>query len=458
MEENMKKLTYYVMLGLVAVLCIFMLCIGIRIVTKNVIVEKLNVNNEVTQFILKGVQTADVIDEATGDMFVSIDWEEMYPFAENDTEKTIQKENNSSVIDRYQSKVHSITNVINDYCTTYLMNRTQFVEQAYVYDSVMGWTITPTSAIDGVVFLKNDYLAQIHGQNDVSAITENVIYFKEYLDTQGIQMLYVQAPAKMSMTDKQLLAGMEDYANENADRLLAGIEAKGVNTLDFRPLMYDISEDFYGAFYRTDHHWKTTTAFQMAGILAKYLNEQYGFQFDEEYYDLSHYNVEHYPDYFLGSLGKKVTLAMTEPEDYDLIVPDFDTNFAIQIPERSIELQGNFADTLLDYRHLQKIDYYEENCYASFMNRNDATASIQNLMPTCNEGKRILFIKDSYSTPLIPYIALGVEYVDTLYEIRYTGSVRSYVDSIKPDMVIVMYSADNVSGDGNGRTSVFNLQ
>lgn len=458
MEENMKKLTYYVMLGLVAVLCIFMLCIGIRIVTKNVIVEKLNINNEVTQFILKGVQTADVIDEATGDMFVSIDWEELYPFAENDTEKATQKETNSSLIDRYQSKVRSITNVINDYCTTYLMNRTQFVETAYAYDSAMGWTITPSSATDGVVFLKNGYLAQTHGQSDVSAITENVVDFKEYLDAQGVQLLYVQAPVKMSMTNKQLPAGMEDYANENADQLLAEIEAKGVDTLDFRPMMYDISEDFYGAFYRTDHHWKTTTAFQMAGVLAKYLNEQYGFQFDEDYYDISHYDVEHYPDYFLGSLGKKVTLAMTEPEDYDLIVPKFDTGFAIQIPERDIDMQGIFEDTLLDYRHLQEIDYYDENCYASFMNRNDATASIQNLMPTCNEGKRILFIKDSYSTPLIPYIALGVEYVDTLYEIRYTGSVRSYVESIKPDLVIVMYSADNVVGDGNGRTSAFNLQ
>ena len=149
---------------------------------------------------------------------------------------------------------------------------------------------------------------------------------------------------------------------------------------------------------------------------------------------------------------------MSEPEDYELIVPNFETDFSIQIPEREIDLKGSFEDTLLDYRHLAEVDYYNENCYASFMNRNDATATIHNNAPTCNEGKKILFIKDSYSTPLIPYIALGVEDVETLYEIRYTGSVRSYIESVQPDMVIVMYSADNVGGDGSGRTSVFNLQ
>lgn len=460
MKQIMKKINDYVMVGLAAVLCIFMVCIVARILTKNILVEKLDINNRFTQFVLQGVQTADVIDEATGDMFVAIDWEGMYPFEEvNHKEAELAADSgNASLLDKYRAMISSVTNVVNDYCTTYLMNRTQFVEMGYAYDSLLNWTITPIEATDGVIFLENDYLAQLHAESDVSAIAENVVSLDTYLKDKGIDMLYIQAPAKMSMTDKQLPAGMEDYANENADALLAKLENEGVDTLDFRPKMYEISEDFYGAFYKTDHHWKTSTAFEMAGVLAEYLNTNYGYEFDEKYYDLEQYTVEYYEDYFLGSLGKKVTLAMSEPEDYELIVPNFETDFSIQIPEREIDLKGSFEDTLLDYRHLAEVDYYNENCYASFMNRNDATATIHNNATTCNEGKKILFIKDSYSTPLIPYIALGVEDVETLYEIRYTGSVRSYIESVQPDMVIVMYSADNVGGDGSGRTNVFNLQ
>jgi hypothetical protein len=338
------------------------------------------------------------------------------------------------------------------------MNRTWFVEKAYAYDSAIGWTLTPAEGTDGIIFLENGHLSQQHSKNDVTSITEKVVSFNEFLKEQGIDFLYVQAPVKISQTDTQLPAGIEDYANENADIFIENLENNGIDTLDLRPYMYDISSDYYGAFYKTDHHWTTTTAFEMAGVLADYLNEYYDFDFDEGYYDINNYTVEHYENYFLGSLGKKVTLSMAEPEDYDLIVPNFNMNFRIQIPERNIDLEGDFQDTLLDYRHLESIDYYNENCYASFMNRNDATGAIQNLEPTCNQGKRILFIKDSYSTPLIPYIAIGTEYVDTLYEVRFTGSVRSYVESIRPDIVIVMYTASNVSGDGEGRTTVFNLE
>jgi hypothetical protein len=462
MENGIRKIRYAVMLAMASILCIFMACIVVRILTKNIVVEKLNINNNITQFILTGVETSDVIDEATGDTFESIDWEELYPFeTEEELEDDIDADNvvaKTSFADNYKNKLSHVTSVLTQYCSDFLMNRTWFVEKAYAYDASIGWTLMPSDEADGVVVLENGYLSQLHGKEDVSAITDNAVSFNNFLEEQDIDFLYVQAPVKISQTDTQLPAGMEDYANENADTFIGNLNDNGIDTLDLRPYMYDISSDYYGAFYKTDHHWTTTTAFKMAGVLADYLNKNYDFDFDEKYYDINNYTVEHYENYFLGSLGKKITLAMTEPEDYDLIVPNFNMNFRIQIPERDIDLEGDFKDTLLDYRHLENIDYYNENCYASFMNRNDATGIIHNLESTCNQGKRILFIKDSYSTPLIPYIALGTEYVNTLYEVRFTGSVRSYVESIKPDIVIVMYTASNVSGDGSGKTTVLNLE
>lgn len=456
----MKKMTFGVCCGLVTILCVFMMSIVIKMGTKNIVVEKLHVNNELTRFILQGVQTADVIDEATGDMFVQIDWEALYPFEDNTNIVQVVGDGKQiqSIGEIYTEKVTHIRNVVNDYATTYLMNRIGFVESAYRYDAVMGWKLTPSSATDGIVFLENGYLAQIHAKNDTTKIAENMENLKKYLEEKNIDFLYVQAPTKMSMTEKYLPAGMQDYANENADELIQKLQRAEISVLDLRPEMYKIAQDYYGAFYITDHHWTTTTAFQMAGVLAQYLNDEYGYAFDEKYYDITNYTVQKYENAFLGSLGKKVTLAMAEPENFELIVPDFDTDFTIQIPERKIDIRGTFEDTLLDYRHLQKIDYYYENCYAAYMNRNDATATIHNESLTSNQGKRILFIKDSYATPFIPYIALGVEYVDTLYEIRYTGSVKSYIDSIQPDLVIVMYSADNVNGDGSKKTSAFYLQ
>ena len=455
----MKKIQKVVVDIFVAILIIFMISVLVRIIVKNVIVEKWIISNEFTVWALQGVSTTDAVDEVTGETFAQINWAELYPFQNQSNDvQTIEVSKKETVLSKYKQKVNYIENVVNDYCTSYLVNRTYFVEKAYAYDSMIHWDLTSASGTDGVITLQNGYLAQTHGKCDVDPLAERVKDLKNYVESKDMDFLYVQAPSKMSTTDKMLPAGVEDYANENADSLLDKLNAEYIDTLDLRPYMFDIATDFYGAFYRTDHHWKTTTAFQMAGVLADYLNENYDFDFDSFYYDVDHYNVEHYPDYFLGSLGKKVTLSKADPEDYDLIVPTFGTSFSIEIPERYIDLTGTFQDVLLDYRHLQTIDYYNENCYASFMNRNDAVATIHNNKVTCNRGKKVLFIKDSYSTPLIPYIALGIEDVETLYEIRFTGSVRSYIDQVQPDMVIVMYSADNIMGNGEGNTAPFNLE
>ena len=309
MEKRIRKVTFGICCSLIAVLCAFMISIVARIVTKNIVVELFHVNNEITKFILQGVQTADVIDEATGDMFRQIDWAALYPFEEtgNELAESGNIQQKSSVLSRYNGKVGHIKNVVNDYATSYLINRTKFVEKAYGYDAVMGWKLTPAKAADGVVFLENGYLAQMHNKSDTEIIAGNMESLQVYLQKQNIDFLYVQAPTKMSIGDKQLPAGMQDYANENADVFIESLQEAGISVLDLRPKMYEIAQDYYGAFYVTDHHWKTTTAFQMAGVLAEYLNDQYGYEFDKNYYDIDNYCIEEYKNYFLGSLGKKVT-------------------------------------------------------------------------------------------------------------------------------------------------------
>ena len=47
MKQIIKKINDYVMVGLAAVLCIFMVCIVARILTKNILVENNNKLNKV---------------------------------------------------------------------------------------------------------------------------------------------------------------------------------------------------------------------------------------------------------------------------------------------------------------------------------------------------------------------------------------------------------------------------
>jgi hypothetical protein len=163
--------------------------------------------------------------------------------------------------------------------------------------------------------------------------------------------------------------------------------------------------------------------------------------------DLSLFNPERYrrdvyEDWFLGGYGKKVTLSRAALEDISLLYPQFDTDVSIQIPSRAIDAQGTF-DVFYDYRQIEKIDYYTLNPYMAYLHGMNAVTVVHNNIAR-NESKA-LFIGDSFSLTLVPFLACGIETTELLLlgENQFTGSVKSYIEQSRPDMVVVMYDKGN---------------
>ena len=74
-----------------------------------------------------------------------------------------------------------------------------------------------------------------------------------------------------------------------------------------------------------------------------------------------------------------------------------------------------------------------------------AIIQIENLLEA--EDRKILFVHDSFADSVIPFMALGIQSIDSI-DLRYfTGSLESYIEESEPDMVIVMYNAGEVSED-----------
>lgn len=446
------------------VILIFMLSILTRVVTKNIIVEKFGISNSVTQFIMKGMSVMDAMDEVTGEFYIDIDWEKLYPFKQDKLypfkqDKQISETTNvkEGFLDKYKNKLYHIESVIQDYCNQYLVGRVKFVETAYTFEKLFQWTLIPYGSDNGIIIKEDGYMTYVSDEMDVTDMASHLEKLDNFLNNKNIEMLYVQAPSKVDPLTPELPPGVNDSTNNNIDKLLSELSEKNIDVLDLREFIVDEYENYEDAFYKTDHHWKTNTAFRAVQVLVEYMNEQGYTSIDENKIASENFKMEIYEKYFLGSQGKKVTLAVAEPEDYYLMVPKYDTDFTIKIPERNIDITGVFQDTLLDYRHLQRIDYYNENCYASFVNRNDTYCQIINHASDVDD-KKILIIKDSYGTPFIPYLALGVKEMDTIYEMLFDGSIQTYIEETEPDIVIVMYSATSMSADVSSRSAFFNLE
>ncbi|MBR3836325.1 MAG: hypothetical protein IKJ69_06035 [Clostridia bacterium] len=388
-----------------------------------------------------------------------VDWSVDYPFsgdygfefasAEKEVEENAAK---TSKIKKYEDFIRGIEDRIDYYSTNLLIGRMHFVELNAFFNKLIGMNIV--SGTDSVVVMRNGYLTFQSYEVDMDYAIKSTDYFHNWLTDKGIDFLYVQCPSKENPLDNQLPYGIEDYNNQNADNLLAGLEEAEVPFLDLRQSINDSFDNYYSCFFKTDHHWTPETGVWAAGQIAQNLNNRYGYDFSKSIGDLDNYNVDVYEDYCFGSQGKKATLRYADPEDISLIYPKTQTDFTVQfVKEETFE--GRFEDTLIDKSVFDKIDYYNITTYATYFRGNHSFTNIRNNRIT--DGKRMIYIIDSFCASVIPFLATETEEMLVLDLRGFNGSITKVIEEFSPDAVVVAYNPTLFSA--NTRTyGVFNFE
>jgi hypothetical protein len=251
------------------------------------------------------------------------------------------------------------------------------------------------------------------------------------------------------------LAPKHHIADENADRLLSGLKRSGVAYVDLREEIHRQGLSHHDLFFKTDHHWKPEAGLWAAKTIAERLNNFFDFDIETSLYDLERYDCQVYSD-FLGSIGRSMTLAAAKLEPFTFLFPKFDTDLTIRILSRAIEKRGDFRVTYhqenLEYA-LQEKDPYKKDYYSVYFYGLTPMISVHNHLLK-HETNKILIIRDSFGYVLAPFLALGVQDVDTM-DIRvglsgFTGSIRSFIEKSLPNVVIVAYYPGMIRQEHNG--------
>lgn len=398
----------------------------------------------------------------TGSNFT--DWTKEYPFSKDYDDsgykfvseeesaasaKSKAQKTDASLVSSIESAVKSVEDKVDYYTTQLLALRIKFVELNAGFNKAIGMKMI--SGADSVIVLKNGYLVFDTERKDMTAAAENITLFSKKMNEQGIDFLYVQEPAKLDKYDNKMPYGMNDNENANADDLVNVLDKNGVNCLDLRESMQNSKMDHYSAFFKTDHHWKPETGIWATGEIIKKMNEISGLNMDSSVGDISKYNIEVYKNYMLGSQGRNVGLNYAEPEDISVITPKQNNK---QYKARYYEFstsyteEGDFKKAFLAMSTLDKIDYYNVSVYSTYFYGNHERASIEN--KNADNDIRILYIPDSFSNSVIPYMAAAVKYIDVI-DLRYfNGSLESFISQNKPDMVVAAYNPSTVSNTPDG--------
>lgn len=295
---------------------------------------------------------------------------------------------------------------------------------------------------DGTLAFQNLAATPLDQAAHAQAIADLQGFMKTKYD---VPLLYIQAPQKIQGDD--LPAGMENYGNQNADQLLGQLSALGVDTLDIRPDLKTAAADpgTPPLFFRTDHHWTPEAAFLGYQIIAPLLGSKYGYEADPKTLDENSYTVTPYDNWFLGSQGKRVGTLYAGLDGVNLWAPKFATDFTYTSTGYFDDRSGPFETTLLFPERLEPKDYFAGNPYTLYSGGDYPLARMKNNQNP--DGPRILLIRDSFSCALAPFLALNCGELMTMDMRYFKDDLPAYLDWLRPDLVLVMYSASTTRLD-----------
>lgn len=419
----------------IAIFIIIFITIMMRFLAKNVLVDIVKTDNPIIQEIAEDGGSKE-------SKRINIDWNKEYPVDEK-MEKDFKKNN---IINDYNNLVNNIKILLEKYSGDFLFGYEKIVELSKKYEKTINWNLIAFDDNDIPIYIDDGYWSNITKKENYNGNAQSIVDFNNYLKEKGIKLLYVQAPKKTQNFEGEVSNIYKDYSYENIDNVIKILNENNVETLDLRKKIIEEQIETKSLFYKTDHHWTPRAAIWAMRYISDEMNKRWNMNINSNLYNLNNYYTVTMVDEYLGSEGRKITLSKALPENFDIILPAFENEFIVDIPELGIkEYKGNIWNTLFDRDCLEIKDYYSSQSYDTYGYNNMALIHIKNNKIMDNE--KILLLADSFSGALSPYLALGVEEVYRIDLRDFKGSIKSFIDKNEITKVIMLYYPDSFSNE-----------
>ena len=138
-----------------------------------------------------------------------------------------------------------------------------------------------------------------------------------------------------------------------------------------------------------------------------------------------------------------------------MIYPKFETLIKFNVPDKNIDISGDFRITY-DFSKVNEEGYYIRTPGAAYVHGRRPIIRLENLL--ADNDKKLMLVYDSFSLPVIPFLALGVKNIQAVDLRQFTGSLETFTKKYKPDLMILIYYIEMLSDDGKGNYDPFNFR
>lgn len=275
---------------------------------------------------------------------------------------------------------------------------------------------------------------------------------QDFVRARGTRVLFVVTPGKYIPGFTHLRPGLSATDPSDAvEQLLIYLNRLGVETLNLGQSLPGDGLPYEETFYRTDHHWTVPAAFAASALLIDKLNTAFDAGLDPEgfYRNPDNYETRVYPGRMLGSMGRRTGANFTGLEDFTAIWPKFENQYLREYLEESGEttsLQGGVTETLLVPQTLtRESSVYRDSLYSLYLNNLRSFEHIENL--DAPEEPSVLFIRDSYFSPVMVFLAPLFSRMDAIWSLETVESldIEQYIREHTFDYIIVETYPYNIS-------------
>ena len=338
-------------------------------------------------------------------------------------------------------KLSNSFSLFEDRFNTYFVGHNAAVNSYGAIQKMMGRTLVDdVDKYYNVLKLNNDYLtfAPIYETGSFDKALEHLCKLDEVCEQNSAEFLYVPMLSK----NQDISQFPENYPIkpfDNYEQIIEALHSNNIDSINLKESAKKHGMDLYSLFYRTDHHWKSSSGLFVAGLLTERMNELFDFSLESELLDPDNFTCEHYENVFLGTQGKRVGKYYGGMDDFDVIYPDYSTDFNVEYYNLDEERSGDFQNAFIFRENLDLNNplTLDTNMYDTYMDGNHALIKCHNKLQ--NNGKKGLIVIDSYGCVVAPYLALEFSELDCIDVRGFTEmTVEEYIENEKPDVVIYM--------------------
>lgn len=263
----------------------------------------------------------------------------------------------------------------------------------------------------------------------VAAYTARLRRLQDAVAPAGTKVLFTVVPSKYIPGVTNLSTGLQvNDPNPLVDETLFYVNRYGVASLDMRNAIPGGALSYEDCFFRTDHHWTIPAAFVGFQQLVEALNQEFDAGLDPNgfYRDWDNYTQVTYEGGMLGSMGRKTGANFAPPEDFTALWPNFSGSFRRECLEEdgsTTVREGDILETLMipdTLTNTQK-SIYSDSWYSLYLNGLRYYEHIENLDNP--QGPKVLFIRDSYFSPVITFFAPLCGEIDAVWSLENSSSL-----------------------------------